>query len=96
MTTETNEKSTMAADLPTPLRKNVELAIRRYLDDMGHAQPDSLYRTLMAQVEPPLLEEVLRFTQGNQSKTAKILGITRNTLRAKLNLYDIPIRNGKF
>jgi Fis family transcriptional regulator len=96
MTTEINDKSTKAVDLPTPLRKNVQLAIRRYLDDMGHAQPESLYRILMAEVEPPLLEEVLRFTQGNQSKTAKILGMTRNTLRAKLNLYDIPARNGKF
>ena len=95
MTTESDEKSTKAVDLPTPLRKNVQLAIRRYLDDMGHAQPESLYRILMAQVEPPLIEEVLRFTQGNQSKTAKILGITRNTLRAKLNRYDIPTRNGK-
>jgi Fis family transcriptional regulator len=50
----------------------------------------------MAQVEPPLIEEVLRFTQGNQSRTAKILGMTRNTLRTKLHRYDIPIRNGKY
>ena len=95
MTTESNEKSANAVDLPTPLRKNVQQAIRRYLADMGHSEPESLYRILMAQVEPPLIEEVLRFTQGNQSKTAKILGITRNTLRTKLHRYDIPIRNVK-
>jgi len=96
MSTETTKKSAIEADLPTPLRKNVQDAIRRYLEDMGQSQPESLYRTLMAQVEPPLIEEGLRFTQGNQSKTAKILGMTRNTLRTKLHRYDIPVRNGNY
>jgi len=95
MTTEKPKKNpAKEADLPTPLRQNVQAAIRQYLEDMGQSEPESLYRTLMAQVEPPLIEEVLRFTRGNQSKTAKILGITRNTLRTKLNRYDIPVRNG--
>jgi Fis family transcriptional regulator len=49
----------------------------------------------MAEVEPPLIEEVLRYTQGNQSQTARILGMTRNTLRSKLNRYDIPVTNGR-
>ncbi len=84
------------ADLPTPLRRNVQQAIRQYLEDMGKSQPESLYRTLMAEVEPPLIEEVLRYTHGNQSQTAKILGMTRNTLRTKLNRYDIPVRNCKY
>jgi len=96
MTTDSKKKSAEEVDLPAPLRKNVQEAIRRYLEDMGHSQPESLYRTLMAQVEPPLIEEVLRYTQGNQSRTAKILGMTRNTLRTKLHRYDIPIRNGKY
>jgi Fis family transcriptional regulator len=77
------------------LRQNVQAAIRRYLEDMGKSQPNGLYQTLLAEVEPPLLEEVLRYTQGNQSRTAKILGITRNTLRTKLHRYDIPVTNGK-
>jgi len=78
-----------------PLRKNVKKAIRHYLEDMGDCQTESLHQILLSQVEPPLIEEVLRFTQGNQSQTARILGITRNTLRAKLNRYDIPVTNGK-
>ncbi len=96
MTTESARKSAKEVDLPTPLRQNVQEAIRRYLEDMGHSQPECLYRTLMAQVEPPLIEEVLRYTQGNQSRTAKILGMTRNPLRSKLHRYDIPVRNGKY
>ncbi len=82
-------------DHTIPLRQNVQLAIRRYLEDMGNCQTESLYQTLLSEVEPPLIEEVLRYTHGNQSRTARILGITRNTLRAKLTRYDIPISNGK-
>ena len=82
-------------DYSIPLRQNVQTAIRRYLEDMGQSQPRCLYQTLLAEVEPPLLEEVLRYTHGNQSRTAKILGITRNTLRTKLHRYNIPVTNGK-
>ena len=88
-------KSAPEAEKQITLRQNVQAAIRRYLEDMGQSQPECLYRTLMSEVEPPLIEEVLRYTQGNQSRTAKILGMTRNTLRAKLNRYDIPVTNGK-
>jgi Fis family transcriptional regulator len=83
-------------DLNIPLRQKVQLAIRRYLEDMGDCQAESLYQTLLSEVEPPLIEEVLRYTHGNQSQTARILGITRNTLRTKLNRYDIPVSNGRF
>ncbi|MGD2130580.1 MAG: helix-turn-helix domain-containing protein [Lysobacterales bacterium] len=96
MSRKDRQQSAVEADHPIPLRQNVKQAIRRYLEDMGCSQPECLYRMLMAEVEPPLIEEVLRYTQGNQSKTAKILGMTRNTLRAKLLRYDIPVNNGKF
>jgi Fis family transcriptional regulator len=95
MTTRNKRESAAEAEHPITLRDNVKEAIRRYLEDMGNSQPDSLYRTLLAEVEPPLLEEVLRYTQGNQSRTAKILGMTRNTLRSKLNRYRIAIHQGK-
>jgi Fis family transcriptional regulator, factor for inversion stimulation protein len=95
MTTRNKRESAAEAEHEITLRENVKEAIRRYLEDMGNSQPDSLYRTLLAEVEPPLLEEVLRYTQGNQSRTAKILGMTRNTLRSKLNRYRIAIHQRK-
>ena len=93
MSTAKIKESAPEADHPIPLRQNVQAAIRRYLEDMGQSQPAGLYRTLLAEVEPPLIEEVLRYTRGNQSRTAKILGMTRNTLRTKLNRYQIAINN---
>lgn len=94
MSTKSINQTALEQENPVTLRRNVQEAIRRYLQDMGTCQPDCLYQTLLAEVEPPLIEEVLRFTGGNQSKTARILGITRNTLRTKLNRYDIPVTNG--
>ncbi|WP_224784876.1 helix-turn-helix domain-containing protein [Marinihelvus fidelis] len=74
-----------------PLRVHVKKTIRRYLKDMGATEPENLYQSLLSQVEPPLIEETLKFTGGNQSRAAKILGITRNTLRERIRRYRIPV-----
>jgi Fis family transcriptional regulator len=74
---------------PTPLRSHVQHSIRDYLEDMGCTEPENLYRRLLDEIEPPLIEEILRHTEGNQSRAARILGITRNTLREKIRRYDI-------
>jgi Fis family transcriptional regulator len=39
---------------------------------------------ILAAVEKPMLEVVMRHAEGNQSKAADWLGINRNTLRRKL------------
>lgn len=71
------------------LREHVQKSVRRYLNDMGSTEPDNLYRVFLAEIEPPLIEETLRHTGGNQSRAARVLGITRNTLRAKIRQYNI-------
>lgn len=81
---------------PPTLRETVRISIQNFLNDMGSSQAEDLYHILLSEVEPPLIEEVLRFTGHNQSRAARILGITRNTLRAKLLRYDIPLTNGKY
>lgn len=86
---------TVQPSAPATLRETVRVSIRTYLEDMGTCQAEDLHQILLSEVEPPLIEEVLRFTGHNQSRAAKILGITRNTLRAKMNRYDIPLTNGK-
>lgn len=75
-----------------PLRDHVQTTIRQYLDDMGNTEPKNVYQKLLAEIEPPLIEEVLRYTGGNQSRAARVLGITRNTLRSKLRRYAIKPR----
>ena len=39
--------------------------------------------------EKPLIYQTLKYFNGNQIKTAKILGINRNTLRSKIDKHKI-------
>ena len=50
---------------------------------------DDLYGQLLAVVEPVLITETLAAVDGNQIRAAAILGVNRNTLRKKLNTYEI-------
>lgn len=78
-----------------PLRQHVQNTISRYLEDMGNTVPENLYQMLLSEIEPPLIEEILKCTGGNQSRAAGMLGITRNTLRTKMQRYSIEARSGK-
>lgn len=59
-------------------------AVEQYLSDLRGAAPADLHELFLGAAEKPLLEVVLRHTEGNQSKAADWLGINRNTLRRKL------------
>ena len=51
--------------------------------------PIDVYQLVLKEVELPLLNAVMEFSNYNQSKAAKILGINRTTLRTKLEKYKI-------
>ena len=51
-----------------------------------------LYGVVIEQVERPLLELALRAYNGNQVKTAQMLGINRNTLKKKIDSYKIRVK----
>jgi Fis family transcriptional regulator len=44
---------------------------------------------VIGEVERPLLNAVMSYTNGNQSEAAEILGINRGTLRKKLKTYKL-------
>ncbi len=71
------------------LRESVADSLRSYFSKLdGHA-PDDLYRMVIEEVERPLLESVMNYCGGNQTKAAKCLGLNRGTLRKKLKYYDV-------
>ncbi|HEY1080110.1 MAG: helix-turn-helix domain-containing protein [Pseudobdellovibrionaceae bacterium] len=53
---------------------------------------NGLYNVVIEQVEKPLLELALRAYNGNQVKTAQMLGINRNTLKKKIDNYKIRVK----
>ena len=53
---------------------------------------NGLYNLVLEQVERPLLEIALKAYNGNQVKTAQLLGINRNTLKKKIDNYKIRVK----
>jgi two-component system nitrogen regulation response regulator GlnG len=48
-----------------------------------------LYKSILEVIEKPLIEHTLKITEGNQVKAARVLGINRNTMRAKIKKLGI-------
>lgn len=71
------------------LRESVELAMRNYFTQLDNEQPTDIYELVLAEVEAPLMEAVMNYTQGNQTKASKVLGLNRGTLRKKLKAYGL-------
>ena len=69
-------------------KKHIDACVResleQYFKDLRGAEPHSMHEMVIAAVEKPLLDVVMKQAEGNQSKAAEWLGINRNTLRRKL------------
>jgi len=62
-----------------------------FLDDRLRSGSQDLYAESLAVMERSLLTRVLRHTGGNQVQAAKLLGITRGSLRTKIRTLGIQI-----
>lgn len=71
------------------LSDHVRQSVENYFAHLNGHESSGLYHLVLAEVEKPLLETALKYSDFNQSKAAKILGLSRSTLRKKLELYDI-------
>lgn len=80
--------STIPTDRPL-LRDVIGAAINDYFDQLEGEQPNNVYDLVLGEVERPLLEATLAYTNNNQSKTAAILGLNRGTLRKKMKQHHL-------
>ena len=72
----------------TSFEKEVETLLHRYvMADLLQASPDDskIHQDVLEQVERPLIKLALSVTSGNKLRTAALLGVNRNTLRARIN-----------
>ena len=71
------------------LRDCVTAAVRNYLDELDGQMSTDVYQMVLAQVEAPLLEEIMAYTRNNQTRASLMLGLNRGTLRKKLKQYNL-------
>jgi Fis family transcriptional regulator len=81
--------NTSAVGRAIPLNGLVRSALQQYFDDLEGHEPNDLYQLLLSEVERPLLETVMQYVGGNQTRAAQALGINRGTLRKKLKQYGL-------
>jgi len=74
---------------PQSLSKQVTQTLEIYFDTLQDEKTSDLYEMVIQQVEKPMIEFVLTKTDNNQTQTAQILGINRNTLRKKMQKYHL-------
>ena len=53
---------------------------------------ERLYDTVIKDVERLLIDKVMKITNFNKSRSARILGISRNTLNAKLRTLKLKYK----
>lgn len=71
------------------LRDCVEHAVNNYFQHLDGQDVTDVYEMVLAEVEAPLLEVVMKYTRHNQTKAAHVLGLNRGTLRKKLKEYSL-------
>ncbi|MBM7061327.1 DNA-binding protein Fis [compost metagenome] len=71
------------------LRGSVEKALRNYFAHLDGQDVSDIYNLVLSEVEAPLLETVMNYVKGNQTKASELLGLNRGTLRKKLKQYDL-------
>lgn len=87
--TVTHDQTPSTASNATNLRDSVTACVRQYLDELDGQLSTEVYQMVLAEMEAPLLEEVMAYTRNNQTKASIMLGLNRGTLRKKLKQYNL-------
>lgn len=71
------------------LRDHVSLTVKQYLDALDGEMTTDVYQMVLSEVEAPLLQEIMSYTNDNQTRASVMLGLNRGTLRKKLKQYNM-------
>ena len=69
--------------------RSIERSLDEYFRRLDGEPPHGVYDMVIGHVERALLASMLDRAQGNQTQAADMLGMNRNTLRAKLAKYNL-------
>ncbi len=73
------------------LGEMVDRKIAHFFERLGDVEVRDVFKTVINQVERSLITQCLEWANGNQVKAARVLGITRTTLRRKIE--ELGIKN---
>jgi two-component system, NtrC family, nitrogen regulation response regulator GlnG len=80
------------ADDADILRRLVERKARALFLNAQAVGNGEIYHVILSEIERFLLQVILDETDGNQLRTADLLGINRNTLRKKIRTLGVEVR----
>jgi Fis family transcriptional regulator len=72
-----------------PLAAHVKQTVEQYFLQLNGHDAVDLHAMVIGEVEKPLLLATLEYSGYNQTKAAKALGLSRSTLRKKLEFYGL-------
>ena len=73
----------------TTLSQCVKKAVDKYFSQLNGHAASGLHALVINEVEKPLIKAALEHSGYNQSKAAKTLGLSRSTLRKKMDQYSL-------
>lgn len=86
---DTAQKTGLEEELYAKLEQLTTQLVAVKLAAMGNIEKTDFYDEVIDRIENILISAVLKKFKGNQVKTSKFLGINRNTLRTKIDKYNI-------
>jgi Fis family transcriptional regulator, factor for inversion stimulation protein len=82
-------KRTVRLNGSNEIGRSIERSLDEYFRRLDGEPPHGVYDMVIGHVERALLASMLERAQGNQTQAADMLGMNRNTLRAKLAKYHL-------
>lgn len=84
-----NNENPLESSNQCTLKQNVEEIMKHYFAKLQGEEPRHVYDFFLEEIEEPLLHAVMKYTNQNQSEAARILGVSRGTLRTMLKKYGM-------
>jgi len=82
-------RKTLRINTGNEIGKTVEKSLDEYFRRLDGESPHGIYDMVINHVERALIASVMDRAGGKQTRAADMPGMNRNTLRTKLNKYDI-------
>lgn len=85
------EDNKLELDHDLNLSQLLEKKFAIFVKKIKHGNNKGIYALLISECEKPIFKLALQETNGNQVKAARLLGVNRNTLRKKIQEFQIKV-----